>query len=144
MKYYDDFQIGDKIATRARTVTEADVVNFATLTGDFHPLHVDAEYARKGPYGERIAHGMLTLSLATGFWSPEYTLQWALIAFYGMDSVRFLLPVRIGDTIHVEFEVIDKRDKNERTGVLHFKQTVINHREEAVASGVIKILVGKE
>ena len=64
MKYYADFEIGNVDTTRARTITEADIVNFAAFSGDWYPLHTDVEYAKKGPFGERIAHGMLVLSVA--------------------------------------------------------------------------------
>ncbi|MBE0479558.1 MAG: MaoC family dehydratase N-terminal domain-containing protein [Dehalococcoidia bacterium] len=144
MKYFDDFAIGDKIVTRARTVTEADVVNFASLTGDFHPLHVDAEYAKSTRFGERIAHGMLVLSVATGLWSPEHLLQWAFIAFYGMERVRFTAPVKLGDTLHVDFEVVEKQDKGNAAGVVNLRQSVMNQRGETVATCLVKLMIGKK
>ncbi len=64
MKYFEDFNVGEIAVTRARTITETDIVNFAALTGDWYPLHTDIEYAKKGPFGERIAHGLLILSIA--------------------------------------------------------------------------------
>ena len=143
MKYYDDFRVGDTIITRGRTVTEADIVNFASLTGDFHPMHVDIEFARNNQFGERIAHGMLVLSVASGLWSPEYTMQWDFIAFYGMDKVRFISPVKINDTLRVELECISKEDKDDIRGVLNFRHSVINQRDEVAAVCTIKFLVAK-
>ena len=143
MKYYDDFLVGEKIITRARTVTEADIVNFASFTGDFHPMHVDVEFAKQHPFGERVAHGMLVLSLASGLWSPEYTMQWALIAFYGMDKVRFISPVKINETLHVELLCVSKEDKEDKSGVVNMEHSVINQRDEAVASCIIKLLIAK-
>jgi len=143
MKYYDDFHVGETIITRGRTVTEADIVNFASLTGDFHPMHIDIEFAKKNQFGERIAHGMLVLSLASGLWSPEYIMQWAFIAFYGMDKVRFISPVKINDTLHVELECLSKEEKDNNRGVLNFKHSVINQRDEVVAVCAIKFLVAK-
>ncbi len=142
MKHFEDFELGEKIMTRARTVTEADIVNFAAITGDWHPLHTDAEYAKKTQYGERIAHGMLILSLASGLFSPEHILNWAFIAFYGMDKVRFVAPTKIGDTIHVELEVIDKEDKG-RGGVVTFTERVKNQRGEDVAVCMMKVMIAK-
>jgi len=143
MKYFEDFQIGEKIITRGRTVTEADIVNFASLTGDWYPLHVDVEFAKKSQFGERIAHGMLVLSLASGLFSPEYILKWAFIAFYGMDKVRFTAPTKIGDTLHVELEVIDKEDKGEKSGVVSFREEVKNQRGEDVAVCTTKLFIAK-
>jgi 3-hydroxybutyryl-CoA dehydratase len=141
MRYYEDFQVGDVEATRARTITETDIVNFAAFSGDWYPLHTDIEYARKGPFGERIAHGMLVLSVATGL-MPLY--QMAIVAFYGMDKVRFTAPTRIGDTIHVELEVVDCRDKGDLGGVITLKASVKNQRDEDVAVCTMKVLIARK
>jgi len=81
MKYFEDFQVGETVVTRARTVTETDIVSFAALTGDWYPLHTDVEYAKKGPFGERIAHGLLVLSIANGLllsmtWRSLRSMAW--------------------------------------------------------------------
>ena len=140
MKYFDDFQIGDKTVTRARTITEADIVNFAALSGDWNRLHTDIEFAITGPFGERIAHGMLVLSVASGLMPLD---EMAIVAFYGMDKVRFLSPTKIGDTLHVEMEVIDKQDKGEQNGVVSIKQSIKNHRKEDVVVTIMKLLIAK-
>jgi acyl dehydratase len=140
MKYFEDFTAGEIAVTRARTVTEADIVNFAALTGDWYPLHTDIEYAKKGPFGERIAHGLLILSIATGL-MPLYDM--AIVAFYGMDKVRFTAPTKIGDTIHVELEVVEKQDKGDIGGVITLKEYVKNQRGENVALSTKKVLIGK-
>ena len=140
MKYFDDFQLGDKMVFRGRTVTETDIVNFAALSGDWYPLHVDKEFARKSQFGERIAHGLLTLSIASGL--IPFT-DMALIAFYGMDKVRFTAPTKIGDTIHAELEVADKQDKNEHSGIVTFRLSVKNQRGEDVVIGMLKDLLAK-
>jgi acyl dehydratase len=141
MRYYDDFQIGDVEVTRARTITEADIVNFAAFSGDWYPLHTDIEYAKKGPFGERIAHGMLILSVATGL-MPLYEM--AIVAFYGMDKVRFTAPTKIGDTIHVELEVTDKQDKGDIGGVIALKESVKNQNGEDVAVCGMKVLIARQ
>jgi len=138
MQYYEDFQIGNRTVTRGRTITEADIVNFAGFSGDWYPLHTDAEYAKKMPFGERIAHGMLVLSVASGL-MPLYDL--AIIAFYGMEKVRFVAPTKIGDTIHVEAEVVEKQDKGDLGGVVSFKQSVKNQRGEDVVVSLMRILI---
>lgn len=133
MEYYQDFQVGDKLVTRARTITEADIVQFAAFSGDWYPLHVDREYAEASPFGGRIAHGMLVLSVASGLMPLT---EWAIVAFYGMDRVRFVGPTMIGDTIFVEAEVTEKMDKDERGGVVTFQQTIKDRKgkEKAVAA----------
>ena len=141
MRYYDDFKVGDVEVTRARTITETDIVNFAAFSGDWYPLHTDIEYARQGPFGERIAHGMLVLSVATGL-MPLYEM--AIVAFYGMDKVRFTAPTKIGDTIHVELEVIEKQDKGDLGGVIALQESVKNQRGEDVAVSVMRVLIAKQ
>ena len=141
MRYYDDFQVGDIEVTRARTITETDIVNFAAFSGDWYPLHTNIEYAKRSPFGERIAHGMLVLSVATGL-MPLYEM--AIIAFYGMDKVRFTAPTKIGDTIHVELEVIEKQDKGEPGGVISLKESVKNQRGEDVAISTMKVLIARK
>jgi len=140
MRHFEDFQVGDKIVTRGRTVTEADIVMFAGLTGDWHPLHTDIEYARQGPFQERIAHGFLILSIASGLLPLS---EIAIIAFYGIDKLRFVAPVKLLDTIRVEFEVLDKQEKDERGGVVTFQQTIKNQRGEDVSVGTMRSLIAK-
>jgi 3-hydroxybutyryl-CoA dehydratase len=140
MKYFEDFNAGEIAVTRARTITETDIVNFAALTGDWYPLHTDIEYAKKGPFGERIAHGLLILSIANGL-MPLYDM--AIVAFYGMDKVRFTAPTKIGDTIHVELEVVEKQDKGDIGGVITLKEYVKNQRGENVALSTKKVLIAK-
>ena len=140
MKYFDDYQIGEKTVTRARTITETDIVNFAAFSGDWYPLHTDREYAKNTQFGERIAHGMLVLSVASGLIPLD---DMAIIAFYGLDKVRFLSPTKIGDTIHVELEVIDKQDKGEHTGIVSLTQSIKNQREEDVTIATMKLLIAK-
>ena len=140
MKYFNDFQLGDKIVTRGRTVTEADIVNFAAFSGDWYPLHTNIEYVKNTQFGERIAHGMLVLSVASGL-MPLYDM--AIVAFYGIDKVRFLSPTKIGDTIHVELEVADKQDKGENSGVVSLNQSIKNQRGEDVAISLMKLLISK-
>ncbi len=133
MKYFEDFEVGDVYVSRGRTITEADIVNFAAFSGDWYPLHVDKEYAARSPFGERIAHGMLVLSAASGLMPLT---DYAIVAFYGMDRVRFVGPTRIGDTIHVEAEVTEKKEKSELGGVVTFQQRIVDQegKEKAVAT----------
>jgi 3-hydroxybutyryl-CoA dehydratase len=145
--YLDDYQVGDRMISPARTITEGDIVNFAALTGDWHPLHTDAEYAAGGPFKGRIAHGMLVLSigLSLPFRLGSYSsyLPKSFIAFYGMEAVRFPAPTRIGDTIRCEVEVIEITDKGKGTGILTVRNQIVNQRSETVATFVMKLFCGK-
>jgi len=140
MRYFEDFHTGERIVTRGRTITEADIIMFSAMSGDWHPLHTDIEYAREGPFGERIAHGFLVLSVASGLLPLS---EIAILAFYGMDRVRFLAPVKVMDTIHVEFETVEKQDRDERGGVVTFQQTIKNQRGDVVLVGTMKSFVAK-
>jgi len=141
MKFFEDFVIGEKITTRGRTITEADIVNFAAFSGDWYPLHVDVEFAKQTPFGERIAHGLLVLSATSGLMP---LMDMAIQAFYGMDRVRFTAPTKIGDTLHVEMEVLEKKDKGELGGVVTMQSNVKNQRGEDAAVSIMKVLMKKK
>jgi acyl dehydratase len=139
MQYFDDFQVGAKTVTRGRTITEADIVNFAGCSGDWYSLHTDAEFARTTPFRERIAHGMLVLSVATGLMPLD---DMAIVAFYGRDKVRFTSPTKIGDTLHVKMEVTDKQDKGE-FGIVSLKQVIKNQKDKDVVVSTLKVVIAK-
>lgn len=102
--YFEDLQVGMTMITKGRTITESDIVNFAGLSGDFNPLHTDAEYAAKTEFGQRIAHGALGLSIATGLANQLGFMEGTVIAFTTLDW-KYRAPIFIGDTIHVEIAV---------------------------------------
>jgi len=123
---FADFSEGDAFETAGRTVTEADIVNFAGVSGDFNDLHLDAERMADSEYGERIAQGALVFSLATGLiWQSDVTGE-ALVAFYGVDRLRFRAAVFVGDTLDVELTVAERtrREDVEGTGVVRFETEV--------------------
>ena len=109
--YFDDVMVGDFFRTGEHVVTESDIQRFCELSGDYSPQHVSEEAAIKLGFGGRIAHGCLILSLGTGLvFDLDGTMD-KVVAFYGMDRVRFTKPVRIGDAIHMEAEIIELIDK---------------------------------
>jgi acyl dehydratase len=128
--------VGDTYTTGGRTITDADVVNFAGVSGDFNHLHTDAERMRETDFGERIAHGMLVLSITTGLiWQTRSDAEReAVVAFYGIDSLRFVAPAFIGDTIHLEVEVIETepRDHPVGNGIVRYAIDARNQRDETV------------
>ncbi|MEM2336486.1 MAG: MaoC/PaaZ C-terminal domain-containing protein [Candidatus Bathyarchaeia archaeon] len=130
-------KVGERVISPGRTITEADIVMFAGISGDWTELHTNAEYMKNSPFGQRIAHGMLTLSVASGLALRAMRgARLEVLAFLGMDSVRFTAPVFIGDTIRVESEVIEARPSKSRpgAGILKFRHVVKNQRDEVVAA----------
>ncbi len=140
-QYFEDFALDSISTSRTRTVTEADIVNFAGLSGDFIELHVSESYAAKGPFGKRIAHGALVFSISTGLTVQTIKIDDTVIAFYGMDKLRFTRPVFIGDTIHVVKKVIAKEQKGADRGVVTFETMVLNQNGETVIVYTDKLLV---
>jgi 3-hydroxybutyryl-CoA dehydratase len=134
---FDDLRHGDAFTTRARTITEADVVGFAALTGDMHPQHVDAVWAAESPFGRRIAHGMLVMSYAVGLvpLDPERVL-----ALRRVRDVVFKRPVALGDTIHVEGTVDDLTPIGDDTGLVACTWHVKNQRARLVARAGVEVL----
>ncbi len=136
---YGAYQLGEQWQSFGRTITEADLVLFAAFSGDWYPLHTDQEWAAQGPFHQRIAHGMLILSVATGLmvFKPGIVL-----AFYGIDRVRFVRPTFIGDTVHVVLTATELEEKASG-GVVSCAMTVQKQTGEAVIEAAIKILVAK-
>jgi len=134
--YFDDLAVGMRFTTGGRTVTEADLVAFSGVSGDFNPLHTDAEFAKGTIFGERVAHGTLILSLATGLRQRAGTFEGTIMAFLEIREWKFVRPVLIGDTIHAETEITDLRatSKPDR-GIMVQAVRVLNQRDEIVAAG---------
>jgi 3-hydroxybutyryl-CoA dehydratase len=132
MRYFEDVQKGETHTSRSRTITETDLINFAGISGDFSALHLDAEFAKTTDFGSRVAHGALIFSISTGLVTQMGLLTDALIAFYGVEKLRFVKPVFIGDTVHVVKKVIDTLERGPDRGVVTFSTTVLNQRQEPV------------
>lgn len=134
---FDRLREGERFVTRGRTVTEADVVLFAGLTGDMHPQHVDAEWSAGSRFGERIAHGMLIASYAVGLmpFEPE-----RVVALRRVGDLVFKQPARIGDTIHVEGEIADKRELDEGHGLVTWRWRIVNQRRKLVARASVEVV----
>jgi 3-hydroxybutyryl-CoA dehydratase len=125
---YADIKIGDD-ASLSRTITEADIVNFAGITGDFNPVHVDAEYAQQSMFGERIAHGMIMAGLISAVLGMHLPGPNAI--YLGQD-LKFTAPVKIGDTVTVTATVTEKRDDKR---IIKLRTTVSNQKGEMVVDG---------
>ena len=143
-KYFEDLQVGDSDRTGGRTVTEADIVNFAGLSGDFNPIHMDESHASRTFFKQRIAHGLLVLSVASGlFTQSEMNLSIKPNVMALMDiKWRFLNPVFIGDTVHMQIEITEKKEtsKDDR-GIIVTKRTVVNQKEDEVQQGEVMMMI---
>jgi acyl dehydratase len=140
--HFEDVEVGFRFETPRRTVTEADLVAFAGVSGDFNPLHTDAVFAAATMYGERIAHGALVLSLATGLRQRVGLFDGTLMGLLEIRSWRFLAPVRIGDTIRVRNEVSELRSTSKPDrGVMVQRVEVVNQDEAVVGEGELVMLL---
>ena len=143
MTYFEEYELGSTRRSHGRTVTEADIVLHAGQTGDFYPHHMDAEFAKSLPGGQRMAHGTLILSMSVGALAGEVNDQ---AMSYGYDRVRFIRPVHIGDTIASRSEIVALRDharQPEVFGLAEEKVEVVNQRGEVVIAFVHLYLVNR-
>jgi 3-hydroxybutyryl-CoA dehydratase len=134
---FDELVVGERFVTPARSVSEADIAQFAALTGDTHPQHVDAAWAAGSRFGEQIAHGLLVLSLAAGSmpFDPERVVALRRVA----DAV-FKQPVLIGDTVHVEGEVTDVRPIDDDNGLVECRWRVLNQHGRLVLRASVELV----
>jgi acyl dehydratase len=141
-KCIEDFTVGQVDLSRSRTVTETDVVTFSWVSGDINPMHTDAVHSAKSPIGQRIAHGALGLSMATGLSATLGYLDGTAIAALGIDQWKFLKPIYFNDTIHLRATVKEARlaSKGDR-GVLVRLMELINQHGDVVQSGLMTTLV---
>ena len=143
--YWEEWEIDAEFVSPARTVTEADIVAFAGLSGDYNPLHVDEEYCRNTVFGSRIAHGPLVYAIAAGLLFQLHLYDDTLIAFLGFDSLKFTKPVKPGDTIHARIKVLEKRETSRpERGVMKRQLQVLNQRGEVVQDGIQTFLLKRK
>jgi acyl dehydratase len=134
-RYFEQFEIGQQLVTAARTITESDIVNFAGMTGDYNQIHTDAEFAAKDTFGQRVAHGMLVQSIATGLAVQSGIIEGTVLAFREQ-SAKFSLPVFIGDTVHVQLKITEiKALPRLGGGNINMKYAVYNQHGKAVQRG---------
>ncbi len=142
-KTFDEFHVGDEYTTQRRTITEADVVNFAGISGDFNPLHTDELTAGATPFGGRIAHGLLTVAVATGLANQLALFEGTTLALLGM-SLKFTGAVKFGDTVHGVLRVRDKKESSKPDrGILSMDVAVRNQRNEDVVQSEWTLLMAR-
>jgi len=139
--FYEDFSEGQQFRTGARTITEADIVNFAGISGDFNPLHMDETFGKTTPFGRRIAHGLLVLSISSGLSQSMGILTGTTIAFLGLEW-RFVKPVFINDTVRLNLSVADLRETSKPDrGIIVFDCEVVNQEGAVVQEGKRTLMV---
>lgn len=140
-RYLEEFELGEVLLSPGRTITEADVVNFAALTGDWNELHLNEVFAREGPFGRRIAHGALIFSISIGLLLSDRSQRPEVIAFCGVDRLRFPKPVFLGDTISGKLTIQSLDPVNENSGFLEAALEVFNQNEAVVLTYRAKFLI---
>lgn len=138
--FFDDVAIDQEWMSQARTITQADIVNFAGLSGDFNPIHVDHEFAKTTVFRQPIAHGMLVWSVSSGLSMNAPPMR--TIAFMGIRDWTFREPVFVGDTIRAKARVIGKEERSRgKRGVITWRREILNHHGKVVQDGVIMTMV---
>jgi len=139
--YFEEFVEGSEVTSPARTITESDITLFAGLTGDYNPIHTDAEFSKGTQFGQRIAHGLLLLSIASGLGYRIGFLEGTTEAFTDLEW-KFSKPVFIGDTVRAQIKIVEKRPvKRLGAGLVTFEVRMLNQRDEVVQRGVWRLLI---
>jgi len=142
---FEEFSVGQKITSVARTVAESDIMTFAGLTGDYNQIHTDAEFAKGTQFGGRVAHGLLGLSLAVGLLMRTGVLEGTVLAFREIVEWKFIKPVFIGDTLHVEMEAKKLKPMPRiRGGQALVALDVKNQKNETLMRGTLAVLVASK
>ena len=140
--YFEEFLVGQRIITAGRTITEADVVNFAGVSGDFNQMHVDADYSKNSAFGQRVAHGLLVLSVISGLAVHTGVMEGTVIAFREVSEWKFAKPVFIGDTVKAELEVKEVKEiRRIGGGSVTIEVDVLNQNGEIVMKGNWVVLI---
>ncbi len=140
--YFEEFAPGQKVRTAGRTVTEADIVNFAGLSGDYNQIHVDEAYARATPLGRRMAHGLCVVAIASGLAMQTGIMEGTVMAFREILEWKFTAPVFIGDTITVELEVLETKPLPRLgAGAVTIELEVFNQDQKTVQKGKWSVLM---
>lgn len=143
--FFEEFEIGQTIVTSARTITESDIVSFAGLSGDYNQIHTDAEFAKTTPFGRRISHGLLVLSVISGLAVQTGFMEGTIIAFREINSWKFSKTVFIGDTVHCVLEVTElKALPRLGGGAVSLKLSVLNQSNERVMTGTWTVLMASK
>jgi acyl dehydratase len=143
-RFFEDWKIGEEFETGSRTISETDIVIYAGLSGDFNPLHVNEEFAKKSVFGTRVAHGFLIHSISIGLINQMGYFDGTVMAQLGHKNISFLKGVIPGDTVKVKCKVIELREtSNRERGIITFEATIVNQRNEEVAKSERVLMIKK-
>ena len=143
--WFEEFEIGQRIISAGRTISESDIVSFAGLSGDYNQIHTDAEFSSKTPFKKRVAHGLLGLSIASGLAMRTGVLEGTVIAFREINNWKFSLPVYIGDTIHAELNIVDTKPfPRLGGGLITIELSVKNQQNDVTMKGTWTALVASK
>jgi acyl dehydratase len=143
-RYFEEFEIDEVVVSAGRTITEADIVNFAGLSGDYNQIHVDADFASRGMFGQRVAHGLLGLAVATGLAAQLGFIEGTVLAFREL-SWKFSLPIFIGDTIRVQATVAERKPMRRLGGgAITFDVHLLNQEDKVVQRGQWVVLMASK
>jgi acyl dehydratase len=141
--YFEDLYVGQKLVSAGRTITEADIVMFAGLSGDYNPIHTNEEWCKNSQFKHRVAHGMLTASIASGLIFRLGFLDGTGMAHLGT-TMKFMAPVFASDTIHVELEILSKKEVDQKRGIFTAKTDVVNQDNKIVETEQITIMISRK
>jgi acyl dehydratase len=144
-RYFEDFEAGQKIITAGRTITEADLVNFAGLSGDYNQIHTDSEYSKVSPFSQRVAHGLLGVAISSGLATQTGVMEGTVIAFREIKNWKFIKPLFISDTIHVELDVKGTKAMSRiGGGSVEIELSVKNQASDTVMKGTWVVLIAAQ
>jgi 3-hydroxybutyryl-CoA dehydratase len=143
--WFEEFEVGQQVITPGRTISEGDIVAFAGLSGDYNQIHTNAEFSRQTPFGQRVAHGLLSLSITSGLAMRTGVLEGTVIAFREINNWKFSNPVFIGDTIHAELNIVETKPiPRLKGGSIVIEFVVKNQRDEVTMKGTWNALVASK
>ena len=142
--YFEDFEVGQSFESGGRTITETDLTFFSMLSGDWNPIHADAEFAKTTRYGQRVVHGTLGIAIATGMLHEMGIFHESAVAMMSLNQWKFVAPILVGDTLHLRLEITElDPGKSERVGRLGRRFVMLNQRDEIVQDGLSDLLIKK-
>ncbi|MFK4448890.1 acyl dehydratase [Caballeronia udeis] len=142
--FFEDFEVGQSFESGGRTITETDLTFFSMLSGDWNPIHADAEFAKTTRYGQRVVHGTLGIAIATGMLHEMGIFHESAVAMMSLNQWKFVAPILVGDTLHLRLEITElDPGKSERVGRLGRRFVMLNQRDEIVQDGLSDLLIKK-
>ena len=138
---FNELKMGQRTRSRGRTITETDVVNFCSLTGNWLDIHADAEFSKASQFGQRVVQGGLVVVISNALFGYDGGI---IAAFYGVKNLRFVKPTFIGDTLHAEAEITNLREKGDKHGIATARLNAVNQRGEIVMSCDFSVMVHRE